>query len=715
MTLYLDTETYNTQSPRDLGTYEYARTSEVLLFSYTFNDSDPVLWDVTNGDPMPKDLRRALQDGEGEIVAHNSMFDRNVIKHAFGLDTDLTRWHCTMARAMAHGFPGGLGQLSSIFGLGEGQAKLDDGKKLINRFCSPAPKNHKADRYDRTTHPDEWARFCEYALQDIVAMREIYRRLPSWNYKGEGLAVHHLDQAMNDRGFAVDGELVAAGAQAAVDEKEALFTRFRELTNGAVEKPTQRAQFLAYLNDSYDLGIADTQKTTLESVLKRGDLWPELSELITISINANKTSTAKYAALGPATSPDGRFRGGLQFSGAARTRRWAGRTFQPQNLPSRGLPPSTRKEALKDAKKSGKPPKPSVDLYIGALKSGVADLLFEDRMLFGSAALRGVLVAPKGRKLVVSDLSNIEGRANAWLANERWKLDAFAAYDRSEGPDLYNVTAGSLLGKEPDDISKTERNVMGKVPELALGYQGGVGAFQTFAKVYGVKMMDHWGTIQANLDPRFVSGAKANWTKWGEERNEEQDEPIDPIEWLASESVKLAWRDRHPAIRQLWYDCENAARDAISRPGQRFRAGKHLVFKAFGFKGFNYLLMGLPSGNFLVYFDPKISRRDDTVTYMQVDPITRQWGRAHTYGGKLVENACQSLSRDILAENMLAIERSGAYQIVLTVHDEVVTEAIDDRSFNADDLSLRLATNPPWLHDFPLAAAGFEGHRYRKD
>jgi DNA polymerase len=381
----------------------------------------------------------------------------------------------------------------------------------------------------------------------------------------------------------------------------------------------------------------------------------------------------------------------LQFAGAARTRRWAGRTFQPHNLPSRGLPPQS-----------------DIEQYIRALKSGVHDLLFDDLMVFGSAALRGVLVASPGKQLVVADLSNIEGRANAWLAGENWKLDAFDAFDRGEGPDLYNVTAGSLLGQNPDDVSKTDRNVMGKVPELALGYQGGVGAFQTFAQAYGVRMSDHWHTISDNM-PGFADKAFENYRIWGRER----DPDLDEMEWVASETVKLAWRHRHPAIARLWHACEAAARNALKNPGSTYRAGPHLQFKKVSHAEYGYLLMRLPSGNFLVYFAPRIAT-DGTITHMGVNGITRQWERQSTYGGKLVENACQSLSRDILAHNMPACEAAG-FEILLTVHDETVTEAPISDEFSAERLAGLMATNPDWADGFPLAAAGFVADRYRKD
>ena len=689
--LYLDFETYNAEKDLSAGTYEYARTCEVLIGTYAFDDGPVQLWDATRDPEMPRDLREALDDETVLLTAHHALFDRNVAKYALKIKTAVHRWRCTMVKAYAHGLPGSLDQIGRILGLGSDKQKIQTGKRYIQRFCKPAPSNHKADRYTRETHPEEWAGFCDYGIQDIVAMREIDKRLPEWNMNEKELALYHLDQKINDRGFAVDTELVAAGSAAAAAEKINLANRFVELTEGEVERPTMREQFRRYLNKRFDLGLKNTKADTFREILKSAsDLDDVARELMEISIWSNKTSTAKYKTLEPAVSPDKRFRGGLQYAGAARTRRWSGRTFQPQNLPSRGLPDPE-----------------SVDCYIRALKAGIHEALFDNLMLYGSAALRGVVIAPDGKKLVVSDLSNIEGRANAWLAGEKWKLDAFAAFDSGEGYDLYILAVARMLGKNPSAITKPERNGLGKVSELAFGYQGGVGACQNFARDKMAALMPILNASAA----QFVEGARQNWEIWGEERNRGSGTSYQ--EWIASEAVKLAWRDRHPAICSLWKACETAARLAIKNRGKTYTAGPKLKFRVLRFGGHTYLLMRLPSGQFCCYFDPRVGD-DGTISYMRVHPITKQWQRADSYGGMFVENACQSLSRDILGCGMVMAEDAG-YEIILTVHDELVTETPDTDEFSVDQLSTFLATNPAYAEGFPLAAAGFEAGRYRKD
>lgn len=369
-----DTETFN-RVDISVGTYKYAETAEVTLFTYAFGDGPVQCWDATLDPEMPDDLHEGLEDPEQLWTFHNSMFDRNVIRLGnLGIEIKIERVRDTMVQAFCHALPGSLDQLGKVLGIPQDQQKLADGKALIRRFCKPAPRNHKADRYDRHTHPEEWARFIEYAKQDVAAMRECARRMPTWNWEETTIAEWHLDQRINDRGFKVDLELAYAGARAALEEKERLTARFAELTGGL--SPGQHKAVLDFLNENYYLGLNSAAKEILLPMTQDEGLPAELRELCQLKCDANKTSTAKYGAIAEATSSDGRFRGGLQFAGAKRTRRWAGRNFQPQNLPSRGLP---RPEEIEE--------------YIETLKAGAHDLLFDDLMLFGSAALRGLVIA----------------------------------------------------------------------------------------------------------------------------------------------------------------------------------------------------------------------------------------------------------------------------------------------------------------------------------
>ena len=697
--LWLDLETYSELDLKAVGGYVYAANCEILLFAYAFDDGPVKVWDGTLGPAVPDELARALLNAD-EVWAHNAMFDRPVIENQMGLFAPaLDSWRCSMAQALSHALPGSLSELCQVLKVPEDLGKLKEGKKLVSLFTKPQPKGRKVQRATRETHPEEWARFIAYAANDIEAMRECCRRMPTWNWGAESISEWHLDQRCNDLGFLVDRELTQAGARAAIDEKEHLATRFVELTGGVVDAPTKRAAFQALLNERYGLGLDNTRSNTFESLLKeRKDLPAECRELMQISMAANKTSTAKYAALDAAVGAGGRFRGGFQFAGAGRTRRDAGRIFQPQNLPSRALPSPEE-----------------IESYIQCLKAGTHSLFFTDLMKFGAAALRGVIVAPPGKKLCVADLSNIEGRVLAWLAGEEWKLKAFREYDAGTGPDLYNITAASILGGDPWKVAKKDRNVFGKVPDLASGYQGGVAGYQTFAKAYGVKMADHWETIQKAIAPEHIHKARENFQKpWAQKQVEEMG--IAPEEWIASETCKLAWRSRHPATVGLWYRLQDAVKDAIWMWGTVHSVGEFLKVGCVTHEGFPWLLVKLPSGRYLTYFSPGIE--NDSITYWgmasESGSTTRKWVKNYTHGGKITGNCCQTIARDVLFFSMPEAERQ-QYLPIGRVHDELLCETPDDPTFSGEGLAAIMAINPPWAKTLPLAAAGFEGSRYRKE
>lgn len=707
MKLWIDRETFSELDLTVVGTYQYADSARDLLVAYAIDDGPALVWDCT-AEECPADLWYAMEHAE-EVFAHNAQFDKaihNGVNQIHLPRIALDRWRCTMAWSLSHALPGALSELCKVLGVPEDQSKIKEGSALIRRFTRPTVRTTKAGTkrtvYDRHSHPEEWARFKLYAANDIVAMRECARRMPTWNWDASAIAEWHCDQRINERGFQVDVELTRAGAAAALAEKERIGTRFRQLTRGIVERPSQREQFKEFVNIEFGIALEDTTKDTFQQMRKDPTLDPRLAELMDLSMAANRTSTSKYAALDPAVSPDGRFRGGLQFAGAGRTRRWAGRLFQPQNLPSRGLPDAD-----------------DIERYIECLKLGTHDLYFENLMLYGAAALRGCVIAPPGKKLVVADLSNIEGRVLAWLAGEEWKLRAFREYDAGTGPDLYNLTAVSIIGGDPWKVAKKDRNAFGKVPDLASGYQGGVAGYQTFAHAYGIRMADYWGTIQKQVNPALVAKAWDNLKSWGRAQLESLE--ISEIEWVASESCKLAWRARHPATQSFWYSLQKAAVTAIQNWGTTHTVGQFIKMRGVTHAGKRWLVVRLPSGRLLTYFEPHLSRdgqNKPTICYWgeaaEEGKTTRQWVRVFTHGGKMTGNCCQTTARDILAPAVQSAEDKG-YVPILTVHDEVLTEAPDSADFDAQGLVHILSTNPEWAAGLPLSAAGFESRRYKKD
>ncbi|KCV27496.1 hypothetical protein L489_5542, partial [Bordetella bronchiseptica 00-P-2730] len=332
-TLFLDLETY-CEVPIQNGTHAYAEKAEVLLFAYALDNGPVYVWDAASGEKMPDDLRWALIDENVALCAHNSHFDRTVLRHAMpDYPLALPRWRDTMVKALAHSLPGALGDLCDILKVPTDKAKDKAGKQLIMLFCKPRPATSKLRRATRETHPAEWAKFVEYAGLDIEAMRVIDQKLPAWNYQGTELALWHLDQTINDRGVMVDTDLAHAAIRAVERTQKMLAARTSDITLGAVQAATQRDAMLRHVLAAYGLDLPDMQQSTLERRIADPDLPAELRELLGIRLQASTTSTSKYKTLAKGVSSDGRLRGTLQFNGASRTGRWAGRLFQPQNLP----------------------------------------------------------------------------------------------------------------------------------------------------------------------------------------------------------------------------------------------------------------------------------------------------------------------------------------------------------------------------------------------
>lgn len=363
----------------------------------------------------------------------------------------------------------------------------------------------------------------------------------------------------------------------------------------------------------------------------------------------------------------------------------SGRGMQLQNLPRPSLPQYI------------------IDTGVEAIKGGWAEYLSEPGELM-SSCIRSCIVASPGKHLVVADLSNIEGRMLAWLAGEEWKLKAFRDFDAGHGPDLYKATYGRTFGIKPEDVTKHQRQI-GKVMELALGYQGGVGAFLTFASAYSINLDDLAKHVRESISYKYWSQAEGSY-EWYKEKKLTQG--LKRETFIACEAVKLAWRDAHPAIQKFWTDVDKAAISALN--GVPAKAGK-VWFSKNG----AWLRMKLPSGRFLCYPGARLEDGGvgvGTFSYMGINQYSRKWERIRTYSGKIVENATQGAAADILIGAMDSIEKAG-FEIVFSVHDEFITEA--PLSKNNIELEKLMSTPPSWAPDLPLAAAGFASLRYKKD
>jgi DNA polymerase len=483
-TFYGDTETY-CETPLNHGLHRYAEDVEITIFAWALDDGPVEVIDCTAPGWEDKvKVALAAADAADEQVWQNSAFDRTVLRHAWGYEMPLERIWDTMVQALAHSLPGSLDTLCSILGVPVDLSKHKAGKSLVQLFCKPRPKNQKIRRATRHTHPVEWQRFLDYAGSDIVSMREVKKRMPKWNYPGNARerALWVLDQKINDRGVAVDLALAAAAVRATdlakvgLKAKTQMLTGFDPETGQGLESTTKRDAFLKYLLGEFGVDLPNMQKGTLERRLADENLPEPVKDLLRIRLMATVTSTTKYKALMRGTSSDGRLRGTLQFCGAARTGRWAGRLFQPQNL----MRPTLKQQAILDA--------------IEAFLADCADLLYDNVMNVAANCTRGALTVGPGKKMVSSDLANIEGRFLAWLAGEEWKLRAFRDYDTlrwnpdgsplmvrnkkgeleqaREGPDLYHVGASEVLGIKVEDVTDDQRQAQGKVPELACLLEG---------------------------------------------------------------------------------------------------------------------------------------------------------------------------------------------------------------------------------------------------
>ena len=712
-TLYFDCETYSECDLKVHGTHRYADdpSTEIMVAQWALDDEPPTVADLTVGGRLhvPDKLNGLFSDPTVEIVAHNSAFDRNLVRAVWGIDVPIERWRDTMVKAYMHGLPGALGKLGPILDLGEDESKDKRGGELIQLFCKPRPKNQTLRRATRDTHPEQWAEFLTYSHQDVVSMRAVDLALPQWNYRTghRELALWHLDQRINDRGFQVDIELAQAAIKATDIEKKRLKAETVDATNGLVSAPSKRDALLKFILAEYGVDLPDMRADTLRRRLEDPELPEGVKQLLAIRLEATKTSTAKYKAAIAATSADGRLRNSLQFAGALRTRRWAGRILQPQNMPrpSRGFDEHVQ------------------EMAVASLKGGYCDVVFGDVMLATSDCIRGLIVAAPGKKLVVADLANIEGRMLAWLAGEEWKLQAFRDYDtfvldefgqripvkddfKRVGEDLYKLAYARSFNVPPSEATGDKRQI-GKVQELGLGYEGGVAAFLTFAMVYKMDL-DVLADAVHSTAPKDSLARAYGVYEWAMKKRRGGGLDLPKNIYVACEVLKHAWREANPAIVQLWADASDAFKRAIVNEGVTFDIGQHLRCRRDG----AWLRIRLPSGAYLCYLHPQCDDKGQ-LTYMGINPYTRQWNKVKTHGGKIIAECTQSSARDTLAEDMPSIDE--VYPIVLTVHDELLTEVPDDPRYTSDDLVSRMAAPKPWAPGLPLAAAGFECYRYRKD
>ena len=659
---HIDLETFSSVDIREAGAWRYIDSPdfEILLFAYAMDDNPTQVIDLASGETVPQELIDALHDPSVIKHAFNAAFEFAALSKVYG-PMQPEQWRCSMVHSLYCGYPGSLEGAGAAIGLPQEKQKLAVGKRLIQYFCKPVkPTKTNGGRTRNLPHhdPEKWELFKDYNRQDVEAEMEIERRLAAYPMPKDVQKQWETDLRIARRGVFVDQDMVEGALTIGAETTAGLVTRAQQLTG--LENPNSGVQLLGWLN-SRGADLPNLQKETVAEALKGGLPDDETREVLQIRQNLGKTSNKKYEALETCVCSDGRVRGLLQFYGANRTGRWAGRLVQVQNLPR------TYIEQL--------------DLARGIVKDRNAKAL---RLCFGSVQdtlsqlIRTTLTAEPGRVLIDADFSAIEARVISWLAGEEWRLNVFRTHGK-----IYEASASQMFGVPIERIKKGNPEyalrARGKVAELALGYQGGVAA---------MRRMD----VGHNLD------------------NLSDDEV---------QGIVDQWRATNPKIKQLWYDLQNAAITTIQTSAPQSTHGLTFNKETDLVSGHTVLTLTLPSGRKLFYLEPQLAENrwgGPSLSYLGVNQETRKWERIETYGGKLVENSIQAIARDCLAEAIENVEAAGL-PVVFHIHDEIVIETLPFGT-DADMLGkvADLMTRPiAWAPGLPLKAEGWVGQYFKKD
>ncbi|MCC2249100.1 DNA polymerase [Virgibacillus sp. AGTR] len=646
--LSIDIETYSGTDLIKSGVYRYVEDPdfEILLFAYAFEDEPVTVIDLLDFEDVPDKVMEALENPNVIKTAFNANFERTCIAKHFDLEMDPAQWRCSSVHALTLGLPNHLGGVAKAMNLDV--EKDQKGKNLIKYFsvpCKPTKANGKRTRNYPHHDEDKWQQFIEYCRQDVVVEREIRKKLEKFPIPEQENRLWQVDQHINDRGVYLDQDLVKQAIACDKQYKDRLLNRAAEITG--LDNPNSLPQLKKWIKEQTGEEVKSLTKDTVPGLIKKANN-PAVQEALETRQELARTSVTKYATMKRSVCSDSRIRGILQFYGANRTGRWAGRLVQIHNL---------RKNELKD-----------LSLAREILKQGDFELL---EILYGdvpdtlSQLLRPAFTPTPGGRFIVSDFSAIEARVIAWLAGEQWRLDVFNSHGK-----IYEASASTMFNVPIDEIDKgSPLRQKGKVSELALGYQGGPGAL--------IQM----GALDMGID--------------------EEELP----------ELVRTWRDANPKIKQLWYDTEANALQAVR--------GKTTVK---GPKGVNFiyesgtLFIQLPSGRKLAYVRPKIEPHQkfegkDELTYE--GPGGRGMERIGTYGGKLVENIIQAIARDCLGISIINLEEAG-YKTVMHVHDEVVLDVPNDEG-SLDEVTEIMGQPIKWAKGLPLTADAFETDYYIKD
>lgn len=722
-----DFETRSEVDIRTAGPWKYAEhpSTQVICLWVKVDDHSTSLWVpawvreiVPEINPQDINLTALLAwDRTITWEAHNAEFERAIWHHVmprYGFKgPQLEQFDCTAARAAVHGLPRSLEKAGAALGLPI--QKDQAGHRLMLKLCKPR-KPRKAEReadpdWQSKTYwhedPAEFRRLLEYGRQDVEAEHALSKALRPLSASER--EVWLLDQKINQRGLAVDVASAAAIVETLAQYEAELLNEMELLTGGAVKSPRQVMALRDWLRDR---GVVsdNLQKATVSELLASG-MPAEARRVLEIRQALGKSSTGKFSSMIDRAQGDGRCRSLLMYHGAG-TGRWTAKSIQPQNMPRDSYTDDDLVQVL--------------SLFANHDHTGIMNT-FADPFFAASRCVRGCITAGPGNELIAADFSSIEARALAWLAGQDNILEEFIA-ER----DLYKVAAVDIFGVDYPLIDKDQRAV-GKVSELALGYGGGIGAYSTMARGYGVDLealpaiIFPPGHIES-LDRQF-----AGWRHTGDDAWELPREVANAKTFLsrnpssmsieaamACDLIKQRWRAKRPGIVQLWKGLGEAAAGAVEQPGMVFRYNGIAYVTWADVYGNPYLLCRLPSGRILYYFGPEIRNAETpwgstrpVLTHMTVDGVTKQWVRRKALGALLTENVVQALCRDLMAEAQPRLEAAG-YPVVLHVHDEVVSE-VPVGFGSVEEYEQIMAVVPQWAAGLPVQAKGWRGRRFRKD
>ena len=635
----VDIETYSSIDLTKSGVYKYTEAPDfdILLIGYSFDDEEEVqVIDTYNldeeGRAMMTEFMDALHNPRIIKTAFNANFERTCLAKWTEKEMPPEMWRDTMILALELGLPRSLADVGMALGLPEDKLKDPQGKALINFFskpCKPTKANGGRTRNLPEHDPAKWALYKKYNRQDVVTEKEL------WN----------LDQRMNDHGVRLDVPMIEKIVDYDNERKAELLEEAKELTG--LQNPNSLSQLKGWLADQ-GVVMASITKDTIAAKLSE-DIPEKARRALEIRTALGKTSVAKYSTMLEAVNDDGRLRGILQFYGANRSGRWAGKLVQTHNLARNTLP----------------------DLDVARQLACEGDFdtmqtLFGESSFVFSELVRTAFIPSEGCRFVVSDFSAIEARVISWISGEEWRLDAFRA-----GKDIYCESASQMYHVPVVKHGENgELRQKGKIAELALGYQGGVGA---------MKQMDKGGSI-----------------------------PEEEMQGIVDQ-----WRAANPKVVKLWKTCEMAAKTCIEeRRTVKIRCG--IAFRYIQ----GNLFITLPNGRHLCYWGTRLAEDPrgwgTKLIYKGVNQTTKQWGDVETYGGKLVENIVQATARDCLAEVMKRVSSLG-YKIVMHVHDEIIVDVPNEDKDAPEKITAIMGEPISWAMDLPLRGETYETNFYKKD